>query len=331
MATTTLRGDPSRLAVGDIRSALEAGASASAAFLGRLEADPRAGARALAARFRRRAEKGRHDEALLLLERRHWAAGLQRVAGVDEAGMGPLAGPIVAAAVILRPDGPIPDARDSKVLAAADRERLLGEICAHAVAVAVGIAEVAEIAELDVYRAGLLAMQRAVLALDPPPEALLVDARTVPGVAWPQEAHVKGDARSRSIAAASIVAKVRRDAIMARLAEEHPGYGFERHAGYGVPEHLQALRRLGPCAAHRMSWDALKEHAGEMTAAFYELRDELKALDGPRALAAWRRAVTQRAGTLTPGEVRRLDALAKKRERALGAPPRKPSPSLPLA
>src|SRR5690606_14347445 len=170
-----------------------------------------------------------------------------RVAGVDEVGMGPLAGPVVAAAVVLPDRVELPGLDDSKRLLRGERERLAAAIRGQALAIAIGEVWPAELDRLNVYRAGLEAMRRAVAALAPAPEHLLVDARTVPGTAVPQTPIVQGDARDGSIAAASIVAKVHRDAIMRRLEDEHPGYGFARHMGYATREHLAALRRLGPC------------------------------------------------------------------------------------
>jgi len=182
-----------------------------------------------------------------------------RIAGVDEAGVGTLAGPVVAAAAILprelRPRG----LDDSKQLDARARERLCAEVKAGAVAWAVGSATAEEVDALNVYQAGLLAMRRAVEALAVPPEHLLVDARRVPGVAVPQQGIVKGDAKSLSIAAASVLAKVTRDALMVEADARFPGYGFARHKGYGAPEHLDALRRLGPCELHRRTFAPVRE------------------------------------------------------------------------
>lgn len=313
-----LRGEPSRHSLAEMREALAAGARPSEAFLARLERDPRAGAPALARAFRNEARDREWCENMLALERALWQDGHGLVAGVDEAGMGPLAGPIVAAAVILSPQGPIPLAEDSKILDAPTRERLADEIHRTAVAVAIGVSTVEEIADTDVYQAGLQAMRRAVLALQPQPLALLVDARVVPDVTCLQQAHVKGDARSRSIASASIIAKVTRDAEMARLAVEFPGYGFEKHAGYGTPEHLEALRRLGACAAHRRSWAALAEHSGEMSASFYALRDALKDSRDDASLMAWRQRAHAEAASLPASEIKRLDALARRRFKQVG-------------
>jgi len=191
---------------------------------------------------------------LLRPERELWGRGFARVAGVDEVGVGPLAGPVVAAAVICGPDMRIRGVDDSKKLTAAARRGLAEEIRAQALAVSVGVASVEEIDRLNIYRAALEAMRRAVVGLAPAPDHLLVDARQVPGVTLPQLALVKGDARSFSIAAASIVAKVARDAMMVELDALYPDYGFGTHMGYGTRAHLEALRRCGPCAVHRRSF-----------------------------------------------------------------------------
>lgn len=179
------------------------------------------------------------------------------VCGIDEAGRGPLAGPVVAAAVIL--PAALPDALagaidDSKTLNRARRERLLPDIRAHAVAVGVGHAEVAEIDRLNIHHATLLAMARAFTALALPVDRALVDGRFAPELPCTVETIIKGDGRSLSIAAASIVAKVERDRVMHALALEHPEYGWERNAGYPTAEHLAALVRFGPTAHHRASF-----------------------------------------------------------------------------
>lgn len=278
------------------------------------------------ARARREARRA----TLLAFERELWARGVTRVAGVDEAGMGPLAGPVVAAAVVFRPEDVVAEADDSKKLDEATRVRLAAEVKARALAWAVGQATVAEIAEINVHQAGLLAMRRAVEALEPQPEHLLVDARRVPGVALPQDAHVKGDARSVTIAAASIVAKVHRDAIMDELAARHPGYGFERHRGYATPEHLEALRRLGPSPAHRASWEALSEHAGEWSNEYYRLREGLKGVRSPVDLRSWARDVQEGLGRLSPREIRRLELASRRRFPRGRAPADAPPPALPF-
>jgi ribonuclease HII len=168
--------------------------------------------------------------------------------------MGPLAGPVVAAAVVLPERVALRGLDDSKRVPAPERERLAAAIRDQALALAIGEVWPDEIRRLNVYRAGLEAMRRAVLALGTPPDHVLVDARTIPGIEAPQTPLVGGDARDGSIAAASIVAKVYRDALMVRLDADFPGYGFAEHKGYATASHLAALRRSGPCPLHRRSF-----------------------------------------------------------------------------
>jgi ribonuclease HII len=188
--------------------------------------------------------------------------GYARVAGVDEAGRGSLAGPVVAAAVILPPECVLPGVDDSKRLDAPARKQLDREIRARAVAWAVGVVEARVIDARDILRASLEAMRVAVTALAPAPDALLVDAVLVPGVKLPQVAVVHGDALSVSVAAASIVAKVHRDGLLDRLARRYPVYGFEQHKGYGTPEHWEALLRWGPCREHRLTYHGVVPEVG---------------------------------------------------------------------
>ncbi len=259
--------DPAACSVAALRDRyLTRGEPLGQAEAAALAADPRAGARALLAAVERartanRAE-GQRLRRLLAFETPLWDAGVERIAGVDEAGVGPLAGPVVAAAVILprtlRPRG----LDDSKRLDGPARERLAAEVKAGAVAWGVGIASHLEVDTLNVYQAALLAMRRAVEALSPAPHHLLVDARRVPGVPFPQEGIIKGDARSLSIAAASVIAKTTRDALMLEAEDRFPGYGFARHKGYGAPEHLAALAALGPCELHRRSFAPVREALG---------------------------------------------------------------------
>lgn len=176
------------------------------------------------------------------------------IAGVDEAGRGPLAGPVVAAAVILDPARPIVGLADSKKLSAARRERLAVAIRAKSLAWALGRAEVAEIDRLNILQASLLAMQRAVAALNVVPAKVLVDGNRCPPLACPCEAIVKGDATVPVIGAASILAKVARDAELRRLHDHYPHYNFAQHKGYPTASHLEALRRHGPCPEHRRSF-----------------------------------------------------------------------------
>ena len=176
------------------------------------------------------------------------------ICGVDEAGRGPLAGPVVAAAVILHPDRPIPGIRDSKALRPQQREALALAIRERALAWAVGQAEVAEIDRLDILRATLLAMRRAVLALPIVPTRARVDGNQAPALECPVDLMVGGDACDAAIGAASILAKTVRDAQLQALHQRYPAYGFDRHKGYPTAQHLALLRQHGPCPEHRRSF-----------------------------------------------------------------------------
>lgn len=176
------------------------------------------------------------------------------IAGVDEAGRGPLAGPVVAAAVILDDEAPIAGLADSKALTARRRERLFDEIRAKALCCAVAQASAEEIDRLNILEATLVAMQRAVAGLRLRPARVLIDGNRIPRLNVPAEAVVRGDATVPAISAASILAKVTRDRLCLELHERHPDYGFAVHKGYPTPEHLQALMRLGPTPEHRRSY-----------------------------------------------------------------------------
>jgi ribonuclease HII len=183
----------------------------------------------------------------------------KKVAGVDEAGRGPLAGPVIAAAVILDPHQPIAGLADSKVLTPANRERLAIEIRAKALAWAVGRAEVAEIDELNILQASLLAMRRAVLALRPQPDYAYIDGNQCPILPCPAQPIIRGDATVPAISAASILAKVYRDAEMVTLDTVYPGYGLATHKGYPTSEHRAALIRLGVTPIHRRSFAPVRK------------------------------------------------------------------------
>lgn len=194
----------------------------------------------------------------LAYERRCWERGLARVAGVDEAGRGPLAGPVVAAAVVLPQGVFVEGADDSKVVPAAERKRLDGEIRARAAAVSIGAASVREIDRVNILRATARAMTRALAGLPVVPDRVVVDGLPVPGVDWEHEAVVGGDAAVHSVACASIVAKVCRDRLMTLLAARYPDYGWERNKGYATRRHRQALRRAGITPHHRASFGLLQ-------------------------------------------------------------------------
>jgi ribonuclease HII len=202
----------------------------------------------------------------LSFEQALWAAGLERVAGVDEAGRGALAGPVAAGAVIFPPQPGLADqligVRDSKQMSPTERQDWAPRLREMALAWGVGLASAAEIDELGILPATRLAAWRALQQLAIQPTHLLVDYLQLPGVPLPQTALVKGDARALSIAAASILAKTSRDAILCELDGRWPGYGFAQHKGYGTPAHLRALGQLGPCPEHRRTFGAAKLRMG---------------------------------------------------------------------
>ena len=237
-----------------------------------LEKDRRVGVRRLVVERRRRdareqAESQRR-ERLLHFERHLWAQGVHRVAGVDEAGRGCLAGPVVAAAVVLSPDGVIDGIDDSKKLSRTQRETLYEEIVAKALAVGIGQVEAEEIDRLNILQASLKAMRLALEHLQTPPDRVLIDGHLPAHSPYPEQAIIDGDARSLSIAAASIVAKVHRDRLMCECDARYPEYGFAAHKGYGSAAHLAALDAHGPCPLHRRSF-------GPVAALVAEPRSEL--------------------------------------------------------
>ena len=187
-------------------------------------------------------------------ERGFWSRGLVGVAGVDEAGRGPLAGPVVAAAVVLSRGVGVEGADDSKRVSREEREEVARRIREQAVAVAVGAASAREIDEINILRATGRAMERAIRRLPREPDHVVVDGLRMRDLAWEHEAVVGGDALVHSIACASIVAKVCRDRLMTRLAPRYPEYGWERNMGYGTEEHRAALRRFGPTLHHRLTF-----------------------------------------------------------------------------
>ena len=191
-------------------------------------------------------------------ERAEMDRGLSCIAGVDEAGRGPLAGPVVVAAVVLDPDHLPSAVRDSKKLNAKQRDAAFAEVMAKARAVSVATAPPSEIDSINILRATLAAMRRAVLALALQPDFVLIDGRDVPMVPCPGRAVIGGDDKSLSIAAASIIAKVTRDRMMVRLDSQFPAYGFAKHMGYGTAAHRAAIMAYGPCLHHRFSFAPLK-------------------------------------------------------------------------
>jgi ribonuclease HII len=233
-----------------------------------LESDTRQGAHHLAKQIRDRWRKNRAEgqrlHNLLRFEIELWDQGFNFIAGVDEAGMAPLAGPVVAAAVILPRHYKLRRLNDSKqILDMAVRDELALQIKQDAVVWSVGRAEVEEIDTLNIYHAGLLAMRRAVEGLTlQQPDFVLVDARRIPYCSAPQRGIIKGDTLSASIAAASIIAKTTRDALMAEFDSVHPGYNFATHKGYPTPEHCRLLKELGAAPIHRRSFARVREVLG---------------------------------------------------------------------
>lgn len=193
-------------------------------------------------------------DELFLMEKELHAEGVQIVCGVDEAGRGPLAGPVCAAAVILPEGCDLPGLDDSKKLSEKKREALYDVICGKAISYGIAFAAVEEIEELNILSAALLAMNRAIAQLDPAPELALIDGNTTRSIEVPARSIVGGDGKCACIAAASVLAKVTRDRYMRELAEQYPQYGFEKHKGYGTKAHYAAVDEFGLCPAHRPSF-----------------------------------------------------------------------------
>ena len=243
-----------------------------------LEADPRLGAHELARMIRERRRKNRSEgqrlHSLLQYELDLWASGFMLVAGVDEAGMAPLAGPVVAAAVILPKSYKLRGLDDSKkILDERSREALAASIKRDSVCFSVGVAEVDDIDRINIYHAGLLAMRRAVEGLVPCPEYVLVDARRIPQCSIPQRGIIRGDQLSATIAAASIIAKTSRDRLMTELDRLYPGYGFASHKGYPTPDHCRLLKEMGATPIHRRSFAPVRRALGLDTPLFAACED----------------------------------------------------------
>ena len=221
---------------------------------------PREGARPRDVRVAGRADLPAGVCDLLFFERSACKAGALRIAGLDEAGRGPLAGPVVAAAVVFPEGLLIPDVTDSKQLSEDQRERLYTQITGAAVAYGIGIVDERTIDEVNIREASIIAMERALDAITPAPDHLLIDGNfTLPRIPIPQRPIIKGDCLSHSIAAASILAKVTRDRLMRELHEQYPQYNFRKHKGYGTEEHIELIRLHGPCDAHRKSFQPVAD------------------------------------------------------------------------
>lgn len=244
----------------ELEAALTAG-PVSEEFLAACREDPRKAA----ARLVRRYEKAQteHERLLKLYAYEHaaWARGHEIVAGVDEAGRGPLAGPVSVAAVILPHDLCLPKLNDSKKLSAKVREELFDEIQEKAIAVGTALIDAQTIDRVNIYQATINGMYEAIFSLQPAPQEVLIDAVPLDRLPMPSEPIIKGDAKSASIAAASIIAKVTRDRLMDEYDKIYPEYGFAQHKGYGTAQHIEALKKYGPCPIHRRSFEPVRSIA----------------------------------------------------------------------
>ena len=307
-----------KLSIEEIREQLLRGDEpVTAHLLNKLGRDPRQGARKIYDLLKRRYEKERSDRVRVLnmlnFERVLWKSGIRSVAGIDEAGTGPLAGPVVAAAVVFPPDTELAGIDDSKRLDPEERLKMEAVIRRAATAVGVGLAEVGEIDRLNIYHAALLAMRRAVEALPVKPDHLLIDARVIPDVSVPQNSFYKGDGINFSIAAASIIAKTHRDRLMEELEKKYPGYGFAQHKGYGTAEHQNAIRQLGPCPIHRMSFPFIRELCGGFSELFYELKQQLEQVDSAAGLRTFETKLNDFLPEIGDREQRKLRLMLSRR------------------
>jgi ribonuclease HII len=262
--------------IAQIKSWLKTRETISGAELEALLQDSRAGVRQLALSYikeqeRKEKERARLD-AMWQYERAYRAKGIKWIAGVDEAGRGPLAGPVVAAAVILPIEFPVEGLNDSKQLSAKERSLLKKRIEQEAISIGIGVIDVGYIDRHNILQATYEAMRVAIRQLDPLPEMILADAVTIPGISIPQRGIIKGDALSHSIAAASVIAKTTRDEWMIEAAQKYPEYGFDQNMGYGTPEHLEAIKKWGPTPLHRRSFAPVRE--------WYEQKERQPALVG---------------------------------------------------
>jgi ribonuclease HII len=289
-----------------------------------LSEDTRSGAKNLIRKFEKKAAREEKEcqklETLWHYESQAMLKGFKAVAGVDEAGRGPLAGPVVAAAVILPPNGSLKGVDDSKKLTAIKRDELFLFIQQNVVCFGVGQASVQEIDEINIYRASQLAMQRAVEALGIKPDFLLTDAMPLPALSSiPQKPLIHGDALSSSIAAASILAKVSRDRMMEEMHAKYPQYGFDGHKGYGTEIHIAALKEHGACPEHRLTFGPVMEALAQKSSGgpFRFWSDKLKSAKNQAELNQAGLQVKRAAlGMLSEDEVELLRELYRERRAA---------------
>ena len=217
----------------------------------------------------RRYERQQHERQrvaeLYNYERQFWAKGCEFVAGVDEAGRGPLAGPVSVAAVILPHDLYLPKINDSKKLSAKVRDELYDEIMDKALAIKTALVDAKTIDRVNIYQATINGMYESIFGLAQEPQAVLIDAVKLDNLPMVSESIIKGDAKSASIAAASIIAKVNRDRLMDEYDKQYPEYGFAQHKGYGTAQHIEALKKYGPCPIHRLSFEPIRSMVDRQT------------------------------------------------------------------
>lgn len=313
--------DIPQMTVAEIRTRVRGIEAPGEELLRALAGDPRAGVQAVArsacTRIRRQRAEVRRQEKLMALERRLYERGVQVIAGVDEAGRGPLAGPVVAAAVVLPKEVSLPGLDDSKKLTPEQRERLFAEIQSRAVAVGVGEVDNEEIDRVNILQASLKAMREAISALSVRPDRVLVDGNQRPGSGLAEVAVVDGDATALSIAAASVIAKVTRDRTMVEYDSTFPGYGFARHKGYGTSEHIDALHRLGPCPLHRRSFQIVGDLDEDRSEDFRIFREGLEGAQNRAELAALGQSIRAAIAALPPHEVDVLREIYRERAAAL--------------
>lgn len=320
--------DLSRYSVAEIRDYfLGQENSISPYSLSRLQRDSREGVRKVYLQLKRRQEREKEErqrvESMLNLERVLWSSGVLNIAGTDEVGVGPLAGPLVAAAVVFSPNPFISGVDDSKRLGPEMRQQLARIIREEAVGIGIGLVEVAQVDQLNVYQAGILAMRRAVEELPNHPDHLLLDAREIPGLSIPQSKVSKGDSVSFSIAAASIIAKTYRDQLMVELDGLYPQYGFARNKGYCTPEHQKAIQKHGPSTIHRKSFTFIQELCGKYSDLFYRLREKTRRLASAKAIEGFEKEFLAARSQLSSRERRKIKLLlARYWNRAQLAEPR---------
>lgn len=319
-----MRGTLTQLSLKEIQDKYaDSSAIVSPQILRKLQRDPRIGAQKLYKSLARRFEEQKNErnrlDAMLHFERLLWKAGIVHIAGVDEVGMGPLAGPVVAAAVVFPPNTEIEGIDDSKALDETTRVRLDLEIRGKASAIGLGIVEVEEIDRINIYHAGLRAMQVALEKLSVAPQHVLVDSRTIPGVTQPQNSFDKGDGLNFSIASASIVAKVYRDRLMTEIDAIYPGYGFASHKGYATPEHQGAIRELGPCPIHRRSFDYIRELCGQYSDLYYQLKERGARISSRVEMSTWEDTINAACEKLSEMENKKLHLMKNRRWKRIGS------------